>query len=95
MDKADTLTESVFHQIESNKQEATICELKADLMIACNHYIQSCGMNQTKLAKHFYISRNILSDVSCGRISRCSIDRLIRLAVTFDIQVTLTCKSRL
>lgn len=83
----------IWDALESNPVSAINMRMRADLMTATRKEIETWGLTQTEAAKRLGISQPRLNDLMRGRVSRFSLDALVKLIVeaglTIDMKIKL------
>ena len=79
--------QSVFHEL--GLPDADELVIKSDLMTAILERVKARGLNQTQAATALAMPRSEVSHLMHGRISRFTIDRLVRALATLDGSVRL------
>jgi predicted XRE-type DNA-binding protein len=80
----DPITEStgnVFNDLGFSDEEATLLQLRADLMASLRQAIEARGWTQAQAAQSLGISQPRVSDLTRGKWDRFSLDMLLSLAV--------------
>ena len=65
-------------------------EIRSVLLIGLERWLSSCGMTQTEAAKVLGVTQARVSDIKRAKISRFSLDFLVRLAARAGLRPTLT-----
>lgn len=83
----------IWEALEVNSVSAANMRMRADLMTATRKEVETWGLSQTDAAKRLGISQPRLNDLMRGRISRFSLDALVKLIVeaglTIDMKIKL------
>lgn len=79
---------SVFHDIFPPEKAAEM-EIRAQLLIALERWLDDSGMTQVEAAKILGVTQARVSDLSRGKIDRFSMDLLVRLAARAGLKPTL------
>ncbi|WP_050452222.1 helix-turn-helix domain-containing protein [Candidatus Burkholderia verschuerenii] len=74
-------TGNVFSDLGFSNEEATLLQLRADLMASLRQAIESRGWTQAQAAESLGISQPRVSDLMRGKWDRFSLDMLLSLAV--------------
>jgi predicted XRE-type DNA-binding protein len=84
--------ESVWDAIESNPVEAENLKLRSSLMLALMRHMKSQGLTQTQAAALFGVTQPRISNLIHGKIDLFSLDRLVKMAATAGLRVTMQIK---
>jgi predicted XRE-type DNA-binding protein len=79
--------ESVWDAIEASPAAAANMKARADLMIALHETIDQWGSSQAAAAKRLGLTQPRLNDLRRGRITKFSLDALIKLATRAGLAV--------
>ena len=79
--------ESVWDALEASPAVAANMKARADLMIALRETIEGWGLNQTAAAKRIGLTQPRLNDLLRGRITKFSLDALMKLAGRVGLSV--------
>lgn len=79
---------SVFEDLYPS-EEAAEMEMRAQLMIGLSDWLKRSGLTQTEAAKVLGVTQARVSDLKRGRISRFSLDLLVRLAAKAGLKPKL------
>jgi predicted XRE-type DNA-binding protein len=74
-------TGNVFGDLGFSDEEATLLQLRADLMASLRQAIETRGWTQAQAAQSLGISQPRVSDLTRGKWDRFSLDMLLSLAV--------------
>jgi predicted XRE-type DNA-binding protein len=88
------LFDSVWDAIEDSPAAAANMKARADLMIALHKTIGSWGMSQAAAAKRLGLTQPRLNDLLRGRITKFSLDSLVKLATQAGLAVRLDIRRR-
>ena len=80
---------NVFIDLGYSPDEATIFQMRADLMADLRKVIKSRKLTQTKAASILGISQSRVSDLITGKWKKFSLEMLIILATKAGMHVTL------
>jgi predicted XRE-type DNA-binding protein len=72
--------DSVWDAIEASPAAAANMKARADLMIALSETIESWNLSQAAAAKRLGLTQPRLNDLLRGRITKFSLDALMKLA---------------
>ena len=72
--------DSVWDAIEASPVAAAHMKARADLMIALTETVEGWGLRQTAAAKRLGVTQPRLNDLMRGRITKFSLDALVKLA---------------
>ena len=85
---------SVWDAIGDDQEEADNLRLRAELIDALRRRIDHLGWRQAEAARYLGVTQPRISDLVRGRISRFSLDSLIKMAgaagLSVDIAITET-----
>jgi predicted XRE-type DNA-binding protein len=83
----------IWDALEPNAVSAANMRMRANLMTATRKEVESWGLTQVEAAKRLGISQPRLNDLMRGRVSRFSLDALVKLIVdaglTIDMKIKL------
>jgi predicted XRE-type DNA-binding protein len=79
---------SVFHDLYPPDQAAEM-EMRAQLLNGLTDWLRSSNLTQTQAAKLLGVTQARISDLSRGKISRFSLDLLVRLAARAGLRPKL------
>ena len=79
---------SVFHDLYPADQAAEM-EMRSQLLSGLSHWLAESGMTQVEAAKVLGVTQARMSDLKRGRISRFSLDLLVRLAARAGLRPKL------
>ena len=79
---------SVFHDLYPEDQAAEM-EMRSLLLHGLATWLEASSMTQTELGKLLGVTQARISDIKRGRISRFSLDLLVRLAARAGLQPKL------
>ncbi len=79
---------SVFEDLYPPEQAAEM-EMRSQLMIGLADWLERSGLTQTEAAKVLGVTQARVSDLKRGRISRFSLDLLVRLAAKAGLKPKL------
>jgi predicted XRE-type DNA-binding protein len=82
-------SENVFIGLGYSPDEATILQMRADLMADLHKFIKAKRLTQAKAAEILGVSQSRVSDLIRGKWERFSLEMLITLATRAGMQVTL------
>lgn len=80
---------NVFIDLGYSPEEASILQMRADLMNDIRKLIRSKKITQAEAAEYLGISQSRVSDLTRGKWERFSLEMLITLATRAGIQVSL------
>lgn len=78
---------NVFKALEDDEALAENLKIRAELMFALRHYIESNELTQTEAAEIFDVSQPRVSDLVNGKIDKFTIDMLITMLSSAGIHV--------
>lgn len=93
--KTHETTGSIFDDLGFTEAEAENLKIRATLMRAIEHYIQTHGLTQTDAAKKFDVSQPRLSDLLRGHMDKFTIDMLVNMLAKVHVTVSLVIDDRL
>jgi predicted XRE-type DNA-binding protein len=79
---------SVFHDLFPAEKAAEM-EMRAQLLIGLEHWLERSGMKQAEAAKVLGVTQARVSDLKRGKIDRFSMDLLVRLAARAGLKPRL------
>jgi predicted XRE-type DNA-binding protein len=82
----------IWDALEVDPVSAANMRMRADLMTATRKEIETWGLSQTEAAKRLGISQPRLNDLMRGRISRFSLDALVKLIVEAGLAIDMKIK---
>jgi len=88
----DKITESsgnVFVDLGFSPEDASILQMRADLMMKIRKFIKTKKLTQAKAAKMFGVTQSRISDLIRGKWERFSLEMLITLATRAGMRVTI------
>ena len=80
---------NVFIDLGYSPDEASILQMRADLMADLRKFIKAKKLTQAKAAEIFGVSQSRVSDLIRGKWERFSLEMLITLATRAGMHVTL------
>lgn len=83
------MTKPVFNDLYAS-EEAFVLEQKAKLLSALETWLKQSGLNQTQAAVLLGIDQPRVSDISKGKMSRFTIDKLLMLTHKAGIAAEVT-----
>ena len=83
---------SIWHALFDDPAEIASLQLRGDVLGAIALKVQGWGLTQAEAAKRLGISQPRLNDLLRGRISRFSLDALVKIATTAGIGFNLEFK---
>jgi predicted XRE-type DNA-binding protein len=81
--------DSVWDAIEATPAAAANMKARADLMIALRETIDTWDLNQAAAAKKLGLTQPRLNDLLRGRITKFSLDALMKIAVKAGLSVRI------
>jgi predicted XRE-type DNA-binding protein len=82
----------IWDALEPDRVSAANMRMRADLMTATRKEIDSWGLTQTEAAKRLGISQPRLNDLLRGRVSRFSLDALVKIIAEAGLTIDMTIK---
>jgi predicted XRE-type DNA-binding protein len=79
---------SVFHDLYDADQAAEM-EIRSTLMIGLSKWLEQSGSTQAAAAKALGVTQARISEIKSGKISRFSLDLLVRLAARAGLRPKL------
>jgi predicted XRE-type DNA-binding protein len=79
---------SVFHDLYPEDQAAEM-EMRSLLLRGLGSWLEASSMTQTEVGKYLGVTQARISDIKRGKISRFSLDLLVRLAARAGLQPKL------
>lgn len=73
--------------------EAHALELRSQLLMALNEWLEQSGLTQAAAAKQLGVDQPRVSDIKKGKISRFTIDRLVEMSTRAGLKVSLELQS--
>ena len=80
---------NVFVDLGFSPEEATVLQMRAELMADLRKLIEDKGLTQSEAAKKLGVSQSRISDLVRGKWEKFSLDMLVTLAIKAGIRVTL------
>ena len=80
---------NVFIDLGYQPEEASILQMRADLMANLRKFIEAKKLTQAKAAELFGVSQSRVSDLTRGKWEKFSLEMLIALATKAGMHVTL------
>ena len=93
--KTTAITESsgeVFRDLGFSPAEARNLRIRSELMTALRKFIEKEGLTQAEAAKRLKVSQPRISDLTRGKISRFSLDTLVKILTDAGIDVAVKIK---
>ena len=95
IEKAEKPTKStgnVFEDMGFPKEEAVLLQLKTDMKIAIEREVARRKLTPKKLAQELDIQQPQVSDLLTGKVSKMTIDKLMKYAYRLGIDVEMRAK---
>jgi len=83
---------NVFTDLGFSPAEAQNLRLRAELMTALRNFMAREGLTQAQTAKRLRVSQPRISDLTRGKISRFSLDRLVNMAADAGMNIEVKIK---
>jgi len=83
---------SVWDALEDTPEAAASMRVRAELMIAVQHYVTANGETQAQAAKHLGLTQPRLNDLLRGRIEKFSLDALVNMLARVGRKVAVKVK---
>ena len=80
---------NVFIDLGYSPEEATILQMRADLMADLRKFIKTKRLTQAEAAKIFGVSQSRVSDLTTGKWEKFSLEMLITLVTKAGMNVKL------
>lgn len=80
---------SVWDAVADTPEDAANMRVRAELMRAIGAFIKRHNWNQVQAAQHAGITQPRMSDLLRGRVSKFSLDALVRVASTLGLRVRI------
>jgi predicted XRE-type DNA-binding protein len=80
---------NVFIDLGFSPEEATVLQMRAELMADLRKLIEDRGITQAEAAKELGVSQSRVSDLVRGKWEKFSLEMLVTLATKAGIRVTL------
>ena len=80
---------NVFIDLGFSPEEATVLQMRAELMADLRKLIEDRGLTQSEAAKELGVSQSRISDLVRGKWEKFSLEMLVTLATRAGIRVTL------
>ena len=91
----DTQTYSdVWDAVAETSSEAANLKIRSRLMIALADYVERQNITQVEAARRFGVPRSRVSELVNGKISKFSIDRLVNMAASVDLETHISVRHR-
>ena len=88
------ITESsgnVFQDLGFSSEEATILQMRSELMIDLRKHIQTNQLTQQEASKIFGVSQSRISDLVRGKWEKFSLETLITFVIKSGMSVSIKC----
>ena len=85
---------NVWDAVADTAAEAANLKIRSRLMIALADYVKRRNITQVEAARRFGVPRSRVSELVNGKISKFSIDRLVNMAASVDLETHLTVRQR-
>ena len=85
---------NVFADLGFSPEEAANLRLRSQLLTALRKYIERSGMTQAESARRFRVTQPRISDLVRGKLSRFSLDTLVKLAEDAGLDVEFRIRER-
>jgi len=85
-------TGDVFTDLGFSPAEARNLRLRSELITALRKFIEKQGWTQADAAKRLKVSQPRISDLTCGKISRFSLDTLVNMLTDAGMDVAMKVK---
>ena len=95
MTKHHITTGSIFDDLKFSSEEARHLKIRAALMRSLEQYIKTHQLKQLEASEILGISQPRVSDLLRGKITKFSIDQLVKMHDRIDIKVALVIDDRL
>jgi predicted XRE-type DNA-binding protein len=82
----------VFADLGFSPSEAHNLRLRSQMMTALRKSIEKQGLTQAEAAKRLKVTQPRISDLTCGKISRFSLDTLVNMLADDGLEVDLRIK---
>jgi predicted XRE-type DNA-binding protein len=80
---------NVFIDLGFPPEEATVLQMRADLMVDLRNFIKNNKLTQARAAEILGVSQSRVSDLTRGKWERFSLEMLITLATRAGMRVSL------
>ena len=80
---------SVWDAVADSPEEAVNLELRSQIMDAIEEYILREGITQRVAAERLGVPRSRISELVNGRLSKFTIDKLVKMAARVGLSVTM------
>jgi predicted XRE-type DNA-binding protein len=84
---------NVFSDLGFSPAESRNLRIRSELMTALRKFIQNEGLTQAEAAKRLKVSQPRISDLTCGKISRFSLDTLVNMLTDAGLEVAFRIKT--
>lgn len=85
---------SVWDAVADSAEEADNLKLRSQIMDAIEEYILREGITQRVAAERLGVPRSRISELANGRLSRFTIDKLVKMAGRVGLSVTMEVEDR-
>ena len=93
MQDAQTYSD-VWDAVTETSSEAANLKIRSRLMIALSDYVERQNITQAEAARRFGVPRSRVSELVNGKISKFSIDRLVNMAASVDLETHIAVRQR-
>ena len=84
----------VWDAITETSSEAANLKIRSRLMIALAEYVERQNITQVEAARRFAVPRSRVSELVNGKISKFSIDRLVNMAASVNLETHVIVRQR-
>ena len=84
----------VWDAVAETSSEAANLKIRSKLMIALADYVAGENITQAEAARRFGVPRSRVSELVNGKISKFSIDRLVNMAASVDLETHIAVRQR-
>jgi predicted XRE-type DNA-binding protein len=92
--KATKTSGDVFRDLGFSPTESRNLQLRSQMMTALRKFIEREDLTQAQAAKRLHVTQPRISDLTCGKISRFSLDVLVNMLAETGIEVDLRLKPK-
>ncbi|PZE09519.1 helix-turn-helix domain-containing protein [Pseudomonas solani] len=83
---------NVWDALLDSPEEAKNMQLRSQLMMACAERVRSWNLSQKEAAGKLHITQPRLNDLLNGKISKFSLDALVNLLASAEMEISVSIK---
>jgi predicted XRE-type DNA-binding protein len=84
---------NVFMDLGFSSAEASNLRIRSQMMTALRTFLEKEGLTQAQAAKRLKVTQPRISDLTCGKISRFSLDALVNMLTKAGLEVDFRIKT--